>query len=174
MNWKLQFLSHNLVFQFVQSHLELRTNSIAKHASQNLGFFSRASRVSSSSRLLTLYKSQIRPSLEHCSRVWGCTSQSTRCLLDKVQSIAIRLINNLNLTNSLQPLSFSFGCKFSMFYRCLHEHCPLETRNILSHPLRRFRDTRSSTHSHPFQVSLPNSRTPSHKNYHSPKEHAIY
>ena len=36
-------------------------------------------------------------------------------------------------------------------------------RDIIPVPLRRFRDTRSSTHSHPFQVSRPTPRTLSHK-----------
>ena len=78
-------------------------HSLAKHASQKLGFLARA-RGFSSSHLLTTYKSQIRPSLDYCSHVWGGTPKSTLCLLDKVQSKAIRLINNPNLTKSLQPL----------------------------------------------------------------------
>ena len=45
--------------------------SIAKHASQELGFLSRACGYFSPSQLLTIYKSQIRPSLEYCSHVWG-------------------------------------------------------------------------------------------------------
>ena len=36
-------------------------------------------------------------------------------------------------------------------------------------PLRRVRTTRSSTHSHPFQVSLPNPRTLSHKSSFTPR-----
>ena len=41
--------------------------SIAKYASQKLGFPSRARSYFSPSQLLTIYKSQIRPSLEYCS-----------------------------------------------------------------------------------------------------------
>ena len=52
-----------------------------------------------------MQKSRIRPSLEYCSHIWGGAPKSTLCLLDKVQSRAIRLINNPNLTTSLQPLS---------------------------------------------------------------------
>ena len=79
--------------------------SLAKHATQNLGFLARARGFFSSSHLLTIYKSQIRTSLKYCSHVWGGAPKSTLCLLDKVQSKAIRLINNPNLTKSLQPLS---------------------------------------------------------------------
>ena len=112
-----------------------------------------------------MYKSQIRPSLEYCFHVWGGASKSTLCLLDKVQSKAIRLINNPNLTKSLQPLSHRrLDGDPSICYLYFHGHCSQETTEILSVPLRRrVRTTRSSTHSHPFQVSLPNLRTLSRK-----------
>ena len=51
----------------------------------------------------------------------------------------------------------------SIFYRYLNGHCSQEIRAIIPASLRRFRTTRSSTHSHPFQVSLPNPQTLSHK-----------
>ena len=41
-------------------------HSLAKHASQKLGFLARARGFFSSSHLLTIYKSQIRPSVEYC------------------------------------------------------------------------------------------------------------
>ena len=47
--------------------------SIAKHASQKLGFLSGTHGYFSPSQLLTIYKSQIRPSLEYCSHVWECS-----------------------------------------------------------------------------------------------------
>ena len=98
------------------------------------------------------------------SHVWGGALKSTLCLLDKVQSNAIRLINNPNLAKSLQPLSHRrLVGDLSIFYRYLHGHCSQEIREIIYVPLRCVRTTRSSTHSHPFQVSLPNPRTLSHK-----------
>ena len=114
--------------------------------------------------------SQIRPSLEYCSHVWGGAPKSTLCLLDKVQSKAIRLINNPNLTKSLQPLSHRrLVGDLSIFYRYFNGHCSQEIRDIIPVPLRRVRTTRSSTHSHPFQVSLPNPRTLSHKSSFIPR-----
>ena len=150
----------------LSSNLTWKTHipSLAKHASQKLGFLARARGFFSSSHLLSKYKSQIRPSLEYCSHAWGGAPKSTLCLLDKVQSKAIRLINNPNLTKSLQPLSH---CRLvgdlSIFYRYFNGNCSQEIRDIIPVPLRRVRTTRSSTHSHPFQVSLPTSRTLSHK-----------
>ena len=127
------------------------------------GFFS-------SSHLLTIYKSQIRPSLEYCSHVWGGAPKSTLCLLDKVQSKAICLINNPNLTKSLQPLSHRrLVGDLSIFYKYFHGHCSQEIRDIICVPVRHVRTTTSSTHSHPFQVSLPNPRILSHKSSFIPR-----
>ena len=150
----------------LSSYLTWKTHipSLAKHASQKLGFLARARGFFSSSHLLSKYKSQTRPSLEYCSYAWGGAPNSTLCLLDKVQSKAIRLINNPSLTKSLQPLSHCHLVgDLSIFYRYFNGHCSQEIRDIIPVPLRRVRTTRSSTHSHPFQVSLPTSRTLSHK-----------
>ena len=130
----------------LSSNLTWKTHihSLAKHASQKLGFLARARRFFSSSHLLSIYKSQIRPSLEYCSHVWGGGPKSTICLLDKVQSKAIRLINNHNLTKSLQPLSHRRLVGYiSIYYRYFNRHCSQEIRGIIPVPLRRFRTTRS-------------------------------
>ena len=150
----------------LSSNLTWKTHihSLTKHASQKLGFLARACGFFSSSHLLTTYKSQIRPSLQHCSHIWGGAPNSTLCLLDKVQSKGIRLINNPNLTKSPQPLSHRrLVGDLSIFYKDFHGPCSQEIREIIPVPLRRVRTTRSSTHSHPFQVSLPNPRTLPHK-----------
>ena len=73
-------------------------HSIAKHASQEIGFLSRAGGFFSPSQLLTMLKSQICPSLEYCSHVRGCAPKSSVRLLNKVQSKAIQ-------TSPLQSLS---------------------------------------------------------------------
>ena len=164
------------IWSCLSSNLTWKTHihSLAKHASQKLGFLARARLFFSSSHLLTIYKSQIHPSLECRSIVWGGAPKSTRCLLDKVQSKDIRLINNPNLTKSLQPLPHRrFVGDLSIFYRYFNIHRSQEIRDIIPVPLRSVRSTRSSIHSHPFQVSLPNQRTLS-QNHHSSQEHAMY
>ena len=95
-NWTLKLLSHNLVLlnrliSFPCSACILKARFPHQSPQVFLSF----------SHLLTIYKSQIL----YCSHVWGGASKSTLCILDKVQSKAIRLINNPNLTNALQPLS---------------------------------------------------------------------
>ena len=143
----------------VSSNLSWKTNnhSTAKHASQKLGFLSRARGFFSPSQLLTIYKSQIRPSLEYCSHVWDGAPRSSLHLLDKVQSKAIRLINNQSLTKSLQSLSHRrLVADLSIFYRYFHGHCSLKIKSIIPDPLKHVRPTRSFTQSHPFQVILSN------------------
>nr|CAH7720770.1 unnamed protein product [Callosobruchus chinensis] len=65
----------------------------------------RARKYFSPSNLLTLYKAQIRPSLEYCSHIWGAAAPTTLSILDAVQRRAIRLIGDPALTCHLQPLS---------------------------------------------------------------------
>ena len=90
--------------------------------------------------------------------------KSNLCLLDKVQSKAIGIINNTNRTKSLQPLSHRrLVGDLSIFDWNFHGHCSQEIRDIIQIPLRHVRTTRGSTHSHPFHFSLPTSRTLPHK-----------
>ena len=65
---------------------------------------------------------------------------------DRVQSKAIRLINDPDLTNPLQSLSHRFlVTDLSIFYQYYHEHCSLEIKNIIPDPVRCVRTIRSST-----------------------------
>ena len=73
-----------------------------------------------------------------------------------------------SLRRSHHPLPVSVG-DLSIFYRYFNGHCSQEIRDIIPVPLRRVRTTRSSTHSHPFQIALPNPRTLSHKSSFIPK-----
>ena len=57
----------------------------------------------------------------------------------------------------------------SIFYRYFHGHWSQEIKNIIPDPVRCVRTTRSSTYSHPFQVTLPNPRTLSHKSSFIPR-----
>ena len=175
---------HNLdISSFTQLGLSMSSNlswkphinSIAKHASQKLGFLSRSRGYFSPFQVLTIYKSQIRPSLEYCSHVWGVAPKSSLHLLDRVQSKAIRLINNPNLTNSLQSLSHRrLVADLSIFYRYFHGHCSQEIKNIIPDPVRCVPTTRNSTYSHPVKVKLPNPRTLAHKSSFIPRTSQLW
>ena len=82
----------------------------------------------------------------------------------------IRLINNPNLTKSLLLLPRQLSvADLSVFNKYLTGIVFQVIRETIPVPLRRVRTTRSSTHSHPFQVSLPNPRTLSHKSSFIPR-----
>ena len=171
MNWTLQLLSQNLVFLSHQI-------SLGKLTSIPLLNMHLKSSVSSPepagfSHLLTFYlytspKSVLLYSIAPTSG--GGAPKFTLCLLEKVQSKAVPLINNPNLAKLLQPLSHRrLVGDLSIFYRYFHGHWSQEIRDIIPVPLRRVRITRSSTHPYPFQVSLLTSRTLSHKSSFLPR-----
>ena len=84
----------------------------------------------------------------------------TSCHINHVTS---HITSNTPYHNTL------YSIRSNHFYRYLNGHRSQEIRDIIPVPLRRVRTTRSSTHSHPFQVSLPNPRTLSHKSSFIPR-----
>nr|CAH7733663.1 unnamed protein product [Callosobruchus chinensis] len=76
---------------------------------KKLGYLFRARKYFSPSNLLTLYKAQIRPSLEYCSHIWGAAAPTTLSILVAVQRRAIRLIGDPASTCHLQMLSHRRG-----------------------------------------------------------------
>nr|CAH7740512.1 unnamed protein product [Callosobruchus chinensis] len=68
--------------------------SIATAAGKKLGYLFRSRKYFSPFNLLTLYKAQIRPSLEYCSHIWGAAASTSLAILDAVQRRAIRLIGD--------------------------------------------------------------------------------
>jgi len=98
---------------------------IAKSASKKLGALFRLRRHFNSHQLLQIFKTSIRPCMEYCSHVWG--GSSATFLLDRIQSKAIRLINSLDITNSLDSLSLRRDVgSLAVFYRCINGDCSSE------------------------------------------------
>ena len=130
---------------------------IAKSACKKLGVLFRCRDYFTSENLFHLYKSLIRPCLEYCSHVWGGSPSSV--LLDRVESKAIRLINNPTLTSSLDPLSLRRKvASLSLFYRYYFGHCSVDLAGCVPPPLVRPRGTRQASYSHKYCVSITNSR----------------
>ena len=131
--------------------------SLAKSASKRLGVLSRLRSFFTPAQLLTLYRGLIRPCMEYSSHVWGGSTHTA--LLNRVESKAFRLINTPSLTDSLQPLSVRRNvASLSLFYRYFHGHCSSELSASIPPPLRRARNTRQASNSHPFSVQLPYAR----------------
>nr|CAH7740219.1 unnamed protein product [Callosobruchus chinensis] len=126
-------------------------SSIATAAGKKLGYRFRARKYFSPSNLLTLYKAQIRPSLEYCSHIWGAAAPTTLSILDAVQRRAIRLIGDPALTCHLQPLSHH--------YRYSNGFCSSELISIIPRLPKPARCTRGTSSDHPKAVVLHTSRT---------------
>ena len=97
MNWTLQLLSHNLVLLYHLISLGTLTSIPL------LSMYLRSSISLPEPHLLTMYKSQICPSLEYCSHVWGDAPKSA--LSSRQSPFKGHPSHNPNLTKSLQPLS---------------------------------------------------------------------
>nr|CAH7725923.1 unnamed protein product [Callosobruchus chinensis] len=135
-------------------------SSIATAAGKKLGCLFRARKYFSPSNLLTLYKAQIRPSLEYCSHIWGATAPTTLSILDTVQRRAIRLIGDPVLTCRLQPLSHRRAVgDLSLFYCYSNGFCSSELTSIIPPLCKPARCTRGTSSSHPKAVVLHTSRT---------------
>nr|CAH7726246.1 unnamed protein product [Callosobruchus chinensis] len=112
----------------------------------------------SPSNLLTLHKTQIRPSLEYCSNIWGAAAPTALSILDAVQRGAIRLISDPALTCHLQPLSQRRAVgDLSLFYRYSNGFCSFELTAIIPTPSKPARCA-CGTSPHPKAVVLHTSR----------------
>nr|CAH7745951.1 unnamed protein product [Callosobruchus chinensis] len=123
---------------------------IATAAGKKLGYLFRARKYFSSSNFFTLYKDQIRPSLEYCSHIWGAAAPTTLSILDAVQRRAIRLISDPALTCHLQPLSHRHAAgDHSLFYRYSNGFCSSELTATMPPLSKPARCTCGSSSSHP-------------------------
>nr|CAH7759036.1 unnamed protein product [Callosobruchus chinensis] len=135
-------------------------SSIATAAGKKLGYLFSARKYFSPSNLLTLYKAQIRPSLEYCSHIWGAAAPNTLSILDAVQRRAIRLIDDPASTCHLQPLSHRRVVgNLSLFYQNSNGFCSSELTSIIPPLSKPARCTRGNSSSHPKAVVLHTSRT---------------
>ena len=111
----------------------------------------------SASQQLALYRGLIRPCMEFGSH--GCGGSSHTALLNRVESIAFRIIKSPPLTDCPDSLSHRRNvASLSIFYCYFHADCSSELANCMPPPLPWPRCTRLSTSSQPYFVHLPNAR----------------
>ncbi|CAH1975825.1 unnamed protein product [Acanthoscelides obtectus] len=135
-------------------------SSTAAAAGKKLGYLCRAKKYFSPHDLLTLYKAQIRPSLEYCSHIWGAAAPTTLSMLDAVQRRAVRLIDDSSLTDSLGTLSHRRAVgDLALFYRYTNGLCSSELSSMMPPRDVPARQTRLTSASHPNRVKLRTSRT---------------
>ena len=133
-----QSSSINILGMEISSKLSWKPHilTVAKKASQKLGFLYRARKYFNSSQIATLCKARVRPSVKYCGQIWGSAPASLLSILDRIQNKAIRLIHDESLTAYFQSLSHRRFCLITLpllsilpwtpFQRtcCLHT-CPL-------------------------------------------------
>lgn len=167
----------NILGMEISSKLSWKSHilNVAKRASQKLGFLFRARHYFNSSQLMTLYKAQVRPSMEYCCHIWGGAPASVLHILDRIQNKAIRLINEESLTTSLQSLSHRRTVSsLCLFYRYFNRLCSDELAATVPPPYHYGRTTRLSSSSHPFCVSLHRHRCDSVANSFFPRTARIW
>ena len=134
--------------------------SIAKNASQKLGFLFRTKKYFTSRQLFLICKAQVRPVSEYCSHIWSSAPKQTFKLLDSVQRRAIRLVDDASLTNSLTSLEHRRKVgDLSLFYRYFHGRCSTEILSIVAPLAIPSILTRRVQSAHPFMVRLEICRT---------------
>ena len=139
--------------------------AIAKAAAQKLGVLLRTKRLYTPHQLLTLYKAQIRPSLEYCSHVWSSAPKHTLLLLDSIQRSAIRLIGDPELTKTLDSLEHRRQVgDLALFYRYFHGRCSTDIAHLIPPRAMQNRNTRRTAAAHPYVVQLSTPRTSLFKN----------
>jgi len=89
-------------------------------------------------------------------------------------SVFLLITYVLLFTPSFCILRFCRFADLSIFYRNFHGHCSHEIQNIIPDPVRRVKTTRSYTYSHPFQITLPNPQTLSHKSSFIPRPSQLW
>ena len=97
------------------------------------------------------------------------------CIFLTESSLKLSVSSTIQTSLILYSLSHRrLFADLSIFYRYFHGHCSQAIKNFIPDPVRRVRTTRSSTYSHPFQVTLPNLRTLSHKSSFIPRTSQLW
>lgn len=135
-------------------------NSLAESAAKKLGYLFRARKYFSSANLLSLYKSQVRPTIEYCSHIWGAAAPSNLLVLDAIERRALRLIGDLDLTNGLTSLAHRrLVGDLCLFYRYFQGFCSDELASIIPPLAAHNRTTRATENIHKHVVHTYRSRT---------------
>ena len=129
-----------------------------------IGSFYRSRNFLSRESMLYLYKSQIRPKMEYCSRIWSDASLQSR-LLGRLQNRMKGLVG-YDLFSTLQSLShWRNVANLSLFYRYYFGKCAKELHDLVPKRQEFARNTRydDSSCKHPEFLRIPNIRRKFHE-----------
>ena len=128
--------------------------SIAKTASKKIGALIHYMKFLSPEVALYLYKSTIRPCMEHRCHVWAGAPSCYLELLDKLQKRICRTVVP-SLAAFLEPLAYRRNvASLSFFYSYYFGRCSSELAQMVPLPYSRGRSTRYSDRLHDFSVSI--------------------
>ena len=123
--------------------------SIAKSASKKIGVLIRSMKFFSTELALYLYKSTIRPCMEHCCHVWAGAPSCYLELLDKLQKRICRTVGP-SLAASLELLAHHRNVSKSLLYRFYFGRCSSELTQLVPLPFSHYSDRL-----HDFSVTIP-------------------
>ena len=108
--------------------------SMAKTASKKIGALIRSMKFLSPEVALYLYKSTIRPCMEHCCHVWAGAPSCYLELLNKLQKRICRTVSP-SLAGSIEPLTHRRNvASLSLFYRYYFGRCSSELAELVLLP----------------------------------------
>ncbi|XP_050342145.1 uncharacterized protein LOC126768217 [Nymphalis io] len=98
--------------------------AVIKTASRKLGVLNKVRRFFTPQQLCLLYKTQVRSCVEYCSHLWDGSAKYLLEALDRLQRRAVRIIGDVKVTNTLEPLQLRREiAALSAFYRLYHGEC---------------------------------------------------
>jgi hypothetical protein len=165
----------------LEEHLEILGISISENlswrdhllnlvaaAARKLGALVRVAKYFTSSQLLTIYKSNIRPSIEYCSHVWG--GSSSVWVLERIDRRARRLIGAPEDEMNLQTLQQRRDiADLTILYKIYHHKCSTELHELLPPDRIRCRHTRAEAEEHRFLLENITARTERFKQSYLPR-----
>lgn len=146
----------------VRSDLNPKTyiESVIKTASRKLGVLNKVRRFFTPIQLCLLYKTQVRSCVEYCSHLWDGSAKYLLDALDRLQRRAVRIIGDVEVTNTLEPLQLRRDiAALSAFYRLYHGECSEELFSLIPPSPFLLRTTRAGVRKHKFTVDNIPSRT---------------
>nr|XP_026499547.1 uncharacterized protein LOC113403281 [Vanessa tameamea] len=130
--------------------LDSKLELIAKWGSDNLVEFNTKNRCGvqgfTPQQLLLLYKMQVRSCVEYCSHLWDGSAKYLMEALDRLQRRAVRIIGDVEVTNTLEPLRLRREiAALSVFYRLYHGECSEELFSLIPASPSLHRSTRAGS-----------------------------
>lgn len=143
---------------------------LAIKTTQQLGALRRARRCLPQHALLAAYKGTVRARIDYLSPVWCGGPSSDLKMLHKLQRRALAILGLSNASEGdlralrLQPLQERWAVSsLALLHRMINGTAPPTTTAMKPTSARRSRSTRNGDVAHPYELTVPRSRTQHHQ-----------